>query len=119
MLWELQFKRSGRAPLAIIVALFFGKPIGIYLFSCLYLIATRSKMPVWIRPYRATRCRYDLWYRLYGFAFYCYAFIPEYPQILNGAKVGIFAGSLLAGLAGYSFLTLHYKLKAKRGNARG
>lgn len=116
---NFSLSKVGSVPFAIIVALFFGKPIGIYLFSRLYLIATRSKMPVWMNRIELLGVG-----MICGIGFTVSLFIatlsfPEYPQILNGAKVGIFAGSLLAGLAGYLFLTLHYKLKAKRDNARG
>lgn len=101
-------------PLAILLGLFVGKPMGIYLFSRMYLFFTRSKMPEWMN--RSELLGLGI---ICGIGFTVSLFIStlsfdNIPSILNEAKTGIFLGSLLSGIVGYLYLTFHYRRRAKR-----
>ena len=100
-------------PLAIILGLVLGKPIGVYLFSRLYLLFTKSPMPKWMN--RSELLGVAL---ICGIGFTVSLFMATLtfrtmPELLNEAKVGIFSGSLFAGIIGYIYLTLHYHYKQR------
>lgn len=93
-------------PLAIGLGLIVGKPVGIFLFSLLYLKITRTPMPqgMTIHNLLALAC-------LGGIGFTVSLFIaslsfgsPDHAVMLNEAKIGIFAGSILSGTLGYFWL---------------
>lgn len=100
-------------PLAIILGLVLGKPIGVYLFSRLYLLFTKSPMPKWMNRSELLGVA-----MICGIGFTVSLFMATLtfrtmPDLLNEAKVGIFSGSLFAGIMGYIYLTLHYRYKQR------
>jgi NhaA family Na+:H+ antiporter len=89
--------------LGIIIGLFFGKQIGIFSFSYLAIklgIATKPKGVCWKNIYGAAI--------LAGIGFTMSLFIANLAfsskELLNIAKVGILAGSLISGIVGFIFL---------------
>ena len=87
----------------IIFGLFFGKQIGIFGFSWIYLRLTRGKLPHhcgWRHVYGAAI--------LGGIGFTMSLFIGQLafadPAILNSVKLGVIAGSLLSAIFGYAIL---------------
>ncbi len=95
-------------PLAIFVGLFLGKTIGIYLFSS---IAVRIKLCSF--PSGMTRKALLGISMLGGIGFTVALFIanlsfqtdtPMGADLLNQAKLGVFAGSFVSGMIGYYFL---------------
>lgn len=95
-------------PLAVFVGLFFGKTIGIYLFTYFFIRAGLVPMP-------AGMSRRNLFgvSMLGGVGFTVALFIanlsfvgiPEVGNdLLNQAKLGVFAGSFISGLCGYLIL---------------
>jgi NhaA family Na+:H+ antiporter len=93
-------------PLALLAGLFLGKQVGI--FGAIWLadkfrIAGRPKGTRWVQIYGASL--------LCGIGFTMSLFIavlafPGSPQLIDEAKVGILAGSLLSALAGYLVLRI-------------
>lgn len=108
-----EWSKFVEVPLAILLGLVLGKTIGVYIFSRLYILFTRSKMPKWMNRIEllgvATICGIGFTVSL----FMATLTFKDAPSILNGAKVGIFGGSIISGIIGYIYLTLHYKLKGK------
>lgn len=101
-------------PLAVMLGLIIGKPLGVYLFSRLYLIFTRSHMPRWMNRSELLGVA-----MICGIGFTVSLFMAtltfrSHPELLNEAKVGIFGGSLFSGILGYIYLTLHYRYKARK-----
>ncbi len=89
--------------LGIIIGLLFGKPAGIFLFSCLAVISGISEKPSdlkWTYIFGAGL--------LGGIGFTMSIFISLLsftdPEIINNSKVSILIGSLLAGLIGFIWL---------------
>lgn len=90
--------------LAIALALIGGKAIGIYLMSNLALRSGISQLPDGVRNIQVLGVAF-----LAGVGFTMSIFIAnlafkDHPALLDSAKVGILAGSLIAGLAGYLIL---------------
>ena len=90
--------------LAIALALIGGKAIGIYLMSNLALRSGISQLPDGVRNVQILGVAF-----LAGVGFTMSIFIAnlafkDNPALLDSAKVGILAGSLVAGLAGYLIL---------------
>ena len=93
-------------PLAIFLGLFAGKTVGISLFTWL---AIRIKLCVW--PEGMNLPRLISLAALGGIGFTVSLFIanlsygsPELIQLLNEAKLGIFAGTIVSGVVGYLLL---------------
>lgn len=101
-------------PLAIVFGLFFGKQLGI--FGAIWLaerfrIAARPAGARWTQIYGASL--------LCGIGFTMSLFIgalafPASPQLIDEAKVGILAGSLVSALAGYLILRLAQPAQSSR-----
>lgn len=107
-------------PLAIILGLFVGKTVGIALFARLYLWITKSTYPKGMNAITLLGVSV-----LGGIGFTVSLFIAalSFPadtlsHLLNEAKVGIYAGSILSGLIGYLILQTYYIRKGKQGPAK-
>ena len=93
-------------PLGIVCGLFFGKQIGVFLFSYLSVKFKFAEMPSnsnWIKFYGIGI--------LTGIGFTMSLFVGnlafvENTQYISGVKIGVLAGSLLSTLFGY-FLLLY------------
>ena len=93
-------------PLGILCGLFFGKQIGVFLFSFLSVKFKLAEMPSnsnWIKFYGIGI--------LTGIGFTMSLFIGnlaflDYPNELDGVKIGVLAGSLLSALVGYFLLLI-------------
>ena len=94
-------------PLAIFLGLFLGKTVGISLFT---YVAIRVKLCAW--PEGMNLPRLISLSVLGGIGFTVSLFIanlaydgPEMAQLLNEAKLGIFAGTIISGVVGYMLLS--------------
>ena len=94
-------------PLAIFLGLFLGKAVGISLFT---YVAIRVKLCAW--PEGMNLPRLISLAVLGGIGFTVSLFIanlaydgPEMAQLLNEAKLGIFAGTIISGIVGYMLLS--------------
>ena len=91
-------------PLGIVCGLFFGKQIGVFLFSFLSIKTGLAEMPTnsnWIKLYAVGI--------LTGIGFTMSLFVGnlafvEYPNDLDGVKIGVLTGSLLSTVFGYVLL---------------
>ena len=89
-------------PLAIVLGLFVGKPVGITLFTWL---AIKFNLCPW--PSGMTLRRLVPLSVFGGIGFTVSLFIATlsyggtYPELLNQAKLGIFIGTILSGIVGY------------------
>tara|TARA_B100001123_G_C15318950_1_gene1027232 strand:+ start:507 stop:1685 length:1179 start_codon:yes stop_codon:yes gene_type:complete len=98
-------------PLGIICGLFFGKQIGVFLFSFLSIKLKLAEMPSnsnWIKFYAVGV--------LTGIGFTMSLFVgnlafAEYSNNLDGVKIGVLIGSLLSALLGYFMLLIVSKKK--------
>ena len=96
-------------PLGILCGLFFGKQIGVFLFSFLSIKTGLAEMPTnssWIKFYGVGI--------LTGIGFTMSLFVGnlafvEYPNDLDGVKIGVLAGSFLSALVGYFLLLITSK----------
>jgi NhaA family Na+:H+ antiporter len=96
-------------PLGILCGLFFGKQIGVFLFSFLSIKTGLAEMPTnssWIKFYGVGI--------LTGIGFTMSLFVgnlafAEYPNDLDGVKIGVLAGSFLSALVGYFLLLITSK----------
>jgi len=96
-------------PLGILLGLFFGKQLGVFLFSYISIKAKLAEMPNnsnWINLYGVGI--------LTGIGFTMSLFIGnlafiENTQYIDGVKIGVLSGSLLSTLAGYFILLLTSK----------
>ena len=95
-------------PLAVFAGLFLGKTLGIFVFSYLFALSPLSAMPKGMS--KRTLIGVSM---LGGIGFTVALFIanlsfdlstPQGIDLLNQAKLGVFAGSLLSGLGGYFLL---------------
>jgi len=99
-------KLMNPVPLGIVCGLFFGKQIGVFLFSYLSIKFKIAEMPSnsnWIKLYGVGV--------LTGIGFTMSLFIGnlafvENNQYIDGVKIGVLAGSLLSTFAGYFLLLL-------------
>lgn len=91
-------------PLAIVVGLFVGKPLGIFLFSLGYLKITRTPYPKGMTLHNlfALSILGGIGFTVALF-FAHLAYVSE-PLLLNDAKLGIFVGSMVSGIVGYTYL---------------
>ncbi len=93
-------------PLGILCGLFFGKQIGVYLFSYLSIKLKFSEMPTnsnWIKFYGVGI--------LTGIGFTMSLFVGnlafiENTQHMDGVKIGVLCGSLLSAIVGYFLLLI-------------
>ena len=93
-------------PLGILCGLFFGKQIGVFIFSYLSVKFKLAEMPSnsnWIKFYGVGV--------LTGIGFTMSLFVgnlafAEYPNNLDGVKIGVLAGSFLSALVGYFILLM-------------
>jgi len=93
-------------PLGILCGLFFGKQIGVFLFSFISVKLKLAEMPNnsnWIKFYGVGI--------LTGIGFTMSLFVGnlafvEYPGDLDGVKIGVLVGSTLSAIAGYFLLLL-------------
>lgn len=97
-------------PMAIFMGLFVGKTVGISLFTWVAVRLRVSPMPEGMNGVRLVSLA-----TLGGIGFTVSLFIanlsydsPEYAVLLNQAKLGIFAGTIISGLVGY--FALHHFL---------
>ena len=99
-------------PLGIICGLFFGKQIGVFLFSFLSIKFKLAEMPSnsnWIKLYGVGI--------LTGIGFTMSLFVGnlafvDYPNHMDGVKIGVLIGSFLSAVVGY-FLLLIVSQKRK------
>tara|TARA_Y100001970_G_scaffold227547_1_gene281560 strand:+ start:830 stop:2005 length:1176 start_codon:yes stop_codon:yes gene_type:complete len=98
-------------PLGILCGLFFGKQIGVFIFSYISIKLKLAEMPSnsnWIKFYGVGI--------LTGIGFTMSLFIGnlafvDYPDNLDGVKIGVLLGSLLSALLGYFVLLIVSKKK--------
>lgn len=93
-------------PLAISAGLFIGKPLGIFIFSYLFIKLTNGIMPLGMTTKNLAALSV-----LGGIGFTVSLFIaslsygsPEHAILLNEAKIGIFVGSIVSGIVGFLLL---------------
>jgi NhaA family Na+:H+ antiporter len=99
-------------PLGILCGLFFGKQIGVFLFSYLSVKFKIAEMPSnsnWLKFYGVGI--------LTGIGFTMSLFVGnlafvENNQYMDGVKIGVLSGSILSALIGYSLLSLATKKKS-------
>ena len=95
-----------KVPLGIVLGLFVGKQLGVFLFSYLAIIFKVAKMPT-----------NSNWFNLYGvgiltgIGFTMSLFVGnlafvENMEYMDGVKIGVLTGSLLSTLAGYFLILL-------------
>tara|TARA_Y100000590_G_C15708959_1_gene1009652 strand:+ start:1072 stop:2250 length:1179 start_codon:yes stop_codon:yes gene_type:complete len=93
-------------PLGILCGLFFGKQIGVFLFSYLSIKLKLAEMPSnssWITFYGVgvlTGIGFTMSLFVGNLAFY------EYSNNLDGVKIGVLSGSFMSALVGYFILLL-------------
>ena len=93
-------------PLGILCGLFFGKQLGVFLFSYLSIKLKFAEMPSnanWIKIYGVGI--------LTGIGFTMSLFVGnlafiEYTQHMDGVKIGVLCGSLLSAFVGYFLLLI-------------
>ena len=93
-------------PLGILCGLFFGKQIGVFLFSFLSVKLKLAEMPTnsnWIKFYGVGI--------LTGIGFTMSLFVGnlaflDYPNDMDGVKIGVLAGSALSAIVGYFLLLI-------------
>jgi len=98
-------------PLGILCGLFFGKQIGVFLFSYISVKLKLAEMPSnsnWIKFYGVGI--------LTGIGFTMSLFVgnlafAEYSNNMDGVKIGVLSGSFLSAIAGYFMLLLATKRK--------
>ena len=98
-------------PLGILCGLFFGKQIGVFLFSFISVKLKLAEMPAnsnWMKFYGVGI--------LTGIGFTMSLFVGnlafvDYPNDLDGVKIGVLAGSFLSALVGYFVLLIVTKKK--------
>ena len=98
-------------PLGILCGLFFGKQIGVFLFSYLSVKLKFAEMPSnsnWIKFYAVGV--------LTGIGFTMSLFVgnlafADYANTMDGVKIGVLAGSFLSALVGYFMLLIFTKKK--------
>ena len=102
-------------PLGIVCGLFFGKQIGVFVFSYISIKMKLAEMPKnsnWVKFYAVGI--------LTGIGFTMSLFVGnlafiENPEYLDGVKVGVLVGSFLSALVGYFMLLFairnNYKLR--------
>ena len=98
-------------PLGILVGLFFGKQIGVMLFSYISIKLKIAQMPnnsTWLSFYGVSI--------LTGIGFTMSLFVGNLAfdnniQYINGVKIGVLSGSLLSTVFGYILLLLTSKKK--------
>ena len=96
-------------PLGILMGLFFGKQLGVMLFSYISVKLKMAQMPdnsTWLSLYGVSI--------LTGIGFTMSLFVGnlafvENTQYIDGVKIGVLAGSLASTLAGYFLLLLTSK----------
>ena len=94
------------APLGIICGLFFGKQIGVFLFSFLAVKFKLAEMPTnsnWIKFYGVgilTGIGFTMSLFVGNLAFF------DYSNNLDGVKIGVLIGSSLSAIAGYLLLLI-------------
>lgn len=94
---------AGNASLGIILGLFIGKPLGIFLFSFFAVLFSLSKLPSELRWKHIVGIGF-----LGGVGFTMSIFITllafDQSETINTAKLSILLGSLLSGTSGYIWL---------------
>ena len=93
-------------PLGILCGLFFGKQIGVFIFSYLSVKMKIAEMPTnsnWIKFYGVGI--------LTGIGFTMSLFVGnlafvDYPNNMDGVKIGVLIGSSLSAIAGYLLLLI-------------
>lgn len=108
---ELQVALNQPVTIGVVVGLFIGKPVGIFLFSWLAVKLNLADLP-----------KESSWSALLGIGilggigFTMSIFIANLafyrPEMISQAKTGIFGASLLAGITGYLLLAKVGKVKA-------
>jgi NhaA family Na+:H+ antiporter len=108
---------TGRIAVGTALALFFGKQVGIFVFTWIAVRLGTGPMPGGASPVKllgaATVAGIGFTVALFiaGLAF------PGQPELLDEAKVGILAGSLLAGVVGALILWLSPQAPVASGSA--
>ena len=98
-------------PLGILCGLFFGKQIGVFLFSFISVKLKFAEMPSnsnWIKFYGVGV--------LTGIGFTMSLFVGnlgfvDYANVMDGVKIGVLSGSFLSAIVGYFMLLIVTKKK--------
>ena len=93
-------------PLAIVLGLLLGKPLGIFLFSIVFAKLSKGGLPQGMTTTNllALSCLGGIGFTVALFVSSLSYAQPEVAHFLNDAKIGIFTGSILSGILGYFFL---------------
>lgn len=101
-------------PLAIFLGLFLGKTIGISLFTW---GAIKAKLCTWPEGMTLGRLLPLSVFGGVGFTVSLFiaglAYGSDYPDLLNQAKLGIFAGTIVSGIVGYIWLGKAIRVRSK------
>ena len=98
-------------PLGILCGLFFGKQIGVFLFSFISIKLKIAEMPSnsnWIKFYGVgvlTGIGFTMSFFVGNLAF------VDYPNDMDGVKIGVLTGSFLSAIVGYFVLLISSKNK--------
>jgi len=93
-------------PLGILCGLFFGKQIGVFIFSFIAIKLKLAQMPTnsdWIKLYAVgilTGIGFTMSLFVGNLAFY------DYADDMSGVKIGVLSGSLLSAIVGYFLLLI-------------
>tara|TARA_B100001996_G_scaffold377984_1_gene361441 strand:- start:828 stop:1229 length:402 start_codon:yes stop_codon:yes gene_type:complete len=98
-------------PLGILCGLFFGKQIGVFIFSFIAIKLKLAQMPTnsdWIKLYAVgilTGIGFTMSLFVGNLAFY------DHASDMSGVKIGVLSGSLLSAVVGYILLLIVSKKK--------
>lgn len=105
---DIQPSTLAGIPLAVFVGLFVGKSLGIFLFTYLFIRMGFASMPTGVskRNLLGVSMLGGIGFTVALFiANLSFAGMPDIgPELLNQAKLGVFAGSFVSGLCGYLLL---------------
>ncbi len=103
---EINIENLADIPLAISAGLLIGKPMGIFFFSYIFIIATKTSLPqgMNLKNMFAVSCLGGIGFTVSLFVASLAFESEELALFLTEAKIGIFVGSILSGLLGYFLL---------------
>lgn len=110
---DIQISSLAGIPLAVFVGLFFGKSLGIYLFTIAFIRMGFASIPTGVNKKNLFGVS-----MLGGIGFTVALFIANLSfssmtevgtDLLNQAKLGVFSGSLISGIGGYLVLKMGFR----------